>query len=197
LRMLLEAYYEPRFRESSHGFRTNRGCHTALARIRQKFVGKVWLIEGDIKGCFDSIDHEVLMDILSRDIQDGRLLGLIRRALEAGYVEDWQYHRTHSGTPQGGVLSPLLSNIYLHELDVFIEDVLIPRYTQGKKRASTPEYNRYTSWLKHARRRGETERVRQLEQERRQYPSLDTHDPNYRRLAYVRYADDVRRRQTA
>jgi group II intron reverse transcriptase/maturase len=190
LRMLLEAYYEPRFRESSHGFRPGRGCHTALARVRKKFVGKVWFVEGDIKGCFDNIDHEVLMGILSKDIKDGRLLNLIRMALKAGYMEDWVYHKTYSGTPQGGVLSPLLSNIYLHELDVFIEDELTPQYTRGKKRATNPEYNRYTSLLKCARQDGDMERVRQLERERRQYPSLDTHDPNYRRLAYVRYADD-------
>lgn len=190
LRMLLEAYYEPRLRDSSHGFRPGRGCHTALKHVRQKFVGKVWFIEGDIKGCFDNIDHRRLLDILSGDIKDGRLLNLIRMALEAGYVEDWVYHKTHSGTPQGGVLSPLLSNIYLHELDVFVEDDLISHYTRGTKRASTPEYNRFTTLLKYARRAGDTERVKQLEQERRQVPSQDTHDPNYRRLAYVRYADD-------
>ena len=130
------------------------------------------------------------MDILSRDIHDGRLLHLIRMALEAGYMDDWVYHKTHSGTPQGGVLSPLLANIYLHELDVFVEEKLIPRYTRGTRRASTPEYNRFTGPLYSARRAGDLERVKELEQERRQYPSQDTHDPNYRRLAYVRYADD-------
>ena len=106
LRMLLEAYYEPRFRDSSHGFRAGRGCHTALTYVRQKFDSKGWFIEGDIKGCFDHIDHRVLMDIMSKDIQDGRLLHLIQMALEAGYVDDWVYHKTHSGTPQGGVLTP-------------------------------------------------------------------------------------------
>jgi group II intron reverse transcriptase/maturase len=120
LKMILEAYYEPRFRESSHGFRPERGCHTALLRVHQKFQGTAWFIEGDIRGCFDNIDHEVLMVILSRDIQDGRLLNLIRQALKAGVLDDWKYHKTYSGTPQGGVLSPLLSNIYLHELDVYI-----------------------------------------------------------------------------
>jgi len=190
LRMLLEAYYEPQFCDSSHGFRAGHGCHTALTRVRQKFDGKAWFIEGDIKGCFDHIDHEVLMDILARDIQDGRLLHLIRMALEAGYMEDWDYHKTYSGTPQGGVLSPLLANIYLHELDVFVEEELIPRNTRGTKRISTPEYNRFTTLLNSARRAGDMKRVKELEQERRQYPSQDTHDPNYRRLAYVRYADD-------
>ena len=129
LRMVLEAYYEPRFRDCSHGFRPGRGCHTALTNLHYKFKGAAWFIEGDIRGCFDNIDHETLMAILARDIQDGRLLNLIRMGLEAGYMEDWQYNRTYSGTPQGGILSPLLANIYLNELDAYIEDVLIPQNT--------------------------------------------------------------------
>jgi group II intron reverse transcriptase/maturase len=127
LRMLLEAYYEPRFSDSSHGFRPNRGCHTALAAVKHRFIGTGWFIEGDIKGCFDHIDHEVLLSILARDIHDGRLLNLIRLSLKAGALDNWTYHETHSGTPQGAVLSPLLANIYLNELDTFIEDELIPR----------------------------------------------------------------------
>ncbi|GHO88605.1 reverse transcriptase/maturase family protein [Dictyobacter formicarum] len=102
LRMLLEAYYEPRFRESSHGFRTGRGCHTALTQVHQQFQGASWLIEGDIKGCFDAIDHQKLMDILACDIKDGRLLNLIRMSLDAGVLEDWTYQRTYSGTPRAG-----------------------------------------------------------------------------------------------
>lgn len=106
LRMVLEAYYEPRFRDSSHGFRLGRGCHTALTDLQYQFKGAAWFIEGDIRGCFDHIDHKILMEILARDIQDGRLLNLLRIGLEAGYLEDWQYHRTYSGTPQGGILTP-------------------------------------------------------------------------------------------
>jgi len=105
LRRMLEAYYEPRFRDSSHGFRPGRGCHTALADLHKKFQGAAWFIEGDIRGCFDNIDHETLIEILARDIQDGRLLNLIRMGLEAGYMEDWQYNRTYSGTPQGGIVT--------------------------------------------------------------------------------------------
>ncbi len=135
LRMVLEAYYEPRFRESSHGFRTGRGCHTALTYLHRKFRPTKWFIEGDIRGCFDNIDHEVLLTILSRDIHDGRLLNLIRKGLKAGVMEDWEYKPTCSGTPQGGIVSPLLANIYLHELDTYIEEVLIPQYTRGKKNA--------------------------------------------------------------
>jgi hypothetical protein len=141
-------------------------------------------------GVFDNIDHDVLMDILSRDIHDGRLLNLIRMCLEAGYVENWRYHRTYSGSPQGGVLSPLLSNIYLHELDMFIKDGLIPKYTCGRKRASNPEYQRLSGAIARARQQGDHQAARVLEVQRRHIPSQNTYDPNYRRLAYVRYADD-------
>lgn len=190
LRLLLEAYYEPRFRDCSHGFRPERGCHTALTFIKNKFKGTAWFIEGDIRGCFDNIDHEVLMGILSRDIKDGRLLNLIRMCLEAGYVEDWEYHKTHSGTPQGGIISPLLANIYLHELDRFVEDVLIPRYTRGDRRANNLKYYRLMYAIKRARELGDEEMVRQLEQQRRELPSQDMNDPGFRRLRYCRYADD-------
>jgi len=190
LRRMLEAYYEPRFRDSSHGFRPGRGCHTALADLHKKFQGGAWFIEGDIRGCFDNIDHETLMEILARDIQDGRLLNLIRKGLEAGYMEDWQYNCTYSGTPQGGILSPLLSNIYLHELDAYVEDVLIPQYTRGKRRAHSLEYCRMSYPIQCARKAGDTQRVKQLELERRKLPSQDVVDPNYRRLQYIRYADD-------
>jgi group II intron reverse transcriptase/maturase len=190
LRMILEAYYEPRFRESSHGFRPQRGCHTALTRIKESFRASAWFIEGDIKGCFDNIDHTALLTILARDIHDGRLLNLIRLGLEAGVMEGWEYHRTYSGTPQGGILSPLLTNIYLNELDTFVEDVLIPRYTKGEKRARNKEYIRICNLIAHAREKGNQERVEQLAREQRKLSSVDTHDPNFRRLRYVRYADD-------
>ena len=190
LRMVLEAYYEPRFRDSSHGFRPGRGCHTALANLQYKFKGAAWFIEGDIRGCFDNIDHEVLMAILARDIQDGRLLNLLRMGLKAGYLENWQYNRTYSGTPQGGILSPLLANIYLHELDAYIEDMLIPQYTRGKKRADNREYGNLAYAIKCARNTGDQKRVQELELQRRKLPSQDVHDPNFRRLKYIRYADD-------
>lgn len=190
LRMILEAYYEPRFRDSSHGFRPNRGCHTALTYVHQKFQGTTWFIEGDIKGCFDNIDHEILLNTLARDIQDGRLLNLIRLGLKAGIVEDWTYKPTFSGTPQGGICSPILANIYMHELDTYIEDVLVPKYTRGKRRVVHSAYKQYEGPIARARKRGDQEAAKRLDQERRVYPSQDMHDPNYRRLSYVRYADD-------
>jgi group II intron reverse transcriptase/maturase len=190
IRLLLEAYYEPRFCDSSHGYRPGRGCHTALARIQRKFRGTTWFIEGDIRGCFDAIDHTVLLDILSKDIRDGRLLNLIRMCLEAGYMEDWEYNKTYSGTPQGGILSPLLSNIYLHELDAYVEEVLIPQYTRGDRRSDNPEYRRIRYQLSCARKAGDSEQARKLELQLRQLPSQNTHDPDFRRLSYARYADD-------
>lgn len=190
LRLILEAYYEPRFHDSSHGFRPGRGCHTALKRLTEKFQGAAWFIEGDVRGCFDNIDHDVLMTILARDIQDGRLLNLIRMLLEAGYMEDWHYHRTYSGTPQGGILSPLLANIYLNELDAFIEDELIPQNTRGKQRAPNYEYKQLGRRIHTAHKVGDHELVKELDRQRRSMPSQDVNDPNFRRLQYVRYADD-------
>lgn len=190
LRMILNAYYEPRFRDSSHGFRPERGCHTALEALQQSFTGTTWFIEGDIRGAFDTIDHTVLIDILACDIHDGRLLNLLRLHLQAGVLEDWTYHATYSGTPQGGVLSPLLSNIYLHTLDAYVEDSLVPQYTRGTRRRSNPAYRRCHYRIQMARKRGDLTTAEACEQELRGYPSQDTHDPHYRRLRYIRYADD-------
>lgn len=190
MRMILEAYYEPRFRESSHGFRPQRGCHTALTYLHHTFRSVSWFIEGDIRACFDSIDHEVLLKILARDIHDGRFLNLIGSGLKAGVVEEWEYKPTLAGVPQGGIISPLLSNIYLHELDTYIEEVLIPRYTQGDRRARNPKYRHYEYLVSKARREDEMETAARLQKEQRQIPSMDTCDPHFRRLRYVRYADD-------
>jgi group II intron reverse transcriptase/maturase len=190
LRMILEAYYEPRFRDCSHGFRSNRGCHTALKYLTEHFYGTTWFIEGDVKGCYDNISHDILMSILTRDIQDGRLLNLIKMGLKAGIVDEWEYKPTFSGTPQGGIVSPILANIYLNELDTYIEDVLIPRYTNGKRRAENPDYRAYEYPLLKARKHGNHEEAKRLEQERRKLPSKNTQDPDYRRLNYLRYADD-------
>ncbi len=190
LRIILEAYYEPKFRDSSHGYRPERGCHTALKHVKTKFKNATWFIEGDIKGCFDNIDHDILLGILKRDIHDGRLIHLIDRFLKAGYIEDWEYRKSYSGTPQGGILSPLLSNIYLNELDRFIEDELMPQHNRGKRRATNPAYKSYSNRIERRRRNGQLEEARELELERRQLPAVDPNDPNFRRLQYVRYADD-------
>src|SRR6266581_6347440 len=111
IRLLLEAYYEPQFRDCSHGFRPERGCHTALREIDRTWLGTTWFIEGDIKACYDSLDHHILLEILAEQIHDGRFLRLIGGLLQAGYLEAWKYRATYSGAPQGGIVSPVLSNI--------------------------------------------------------------------------------------
>jgi len=140
VRLLLEAYYEPTFSDYSHGFRPGRGCHSALREVERTWTGTAWFIEGDISDCFGSLDHDVMIKILGEKILDNRFLRLIRNMLTAGYLEDWRHHETLSGAPQGGVVSPILSSIYLDRLDVFVETVLIPQYTRGTRRRSNPEY---------------------------------------------------------
>ena len=189
IRMILEAYYEPQFSEHSHGFRPKRGCHTALQEI-QTWKGTRWFIEGDISSYFDTIDHDVLITMLSRQIQDGRFIRLIKNMLEAGYLDDWKFHKTISGTPQGGVISPLLANIYLHQFDKWVGEELIPQYTRGKKQKANSAYNRLSRRIKCYQDKGDYKKAHQLIVERRNLPSVDTYDTTYRRLRYVRYADD-------
>ena len=191
VRLLLEAIYEPCFSGRSHGFRKGRGCHTALREIENAWTGTVWFIEGDISDCFGRIDHEIFLGILAEKIHDQRFLRLIRHMIKAGYLEDWEYHDTLSGTPQGGVVSPILSNIYLHELDEFVEREIIPRYTRGTGRSPNPAYKETENRLKRARRRGDRAQARELRRQLRALPSKDPMDPGYRRLKYIRYADDV------
>ena len=190
MRLILEAYYEPQFSTNSHGFRPNRGCHSALQEMTRTHKGTKWFIEADIKGCFDNIPHEKLLTILSKRIKDGRFLNLIKRLLQAGYLEEWQWHNSHSGTPQGGIVSPVLANIYLNELDSWMAEKLLPDYNRGTEQASkNPEY------MKHARRKstlhkqGNHEAAKAEQKIMQSMPSRrDT--PCYRRLRYIRYADD-------
>ncbi len=191
IRLLLEAYYEPRFSGRSHGFRPGKGCHTALSEVADLWTGTAWFIEGDISDCFGSLDHEVMLSTLAERIHDSRFLRLIKQMLQAGYLEDWVWNATLSGAPQGGVVSPILSNIYLDRLDKFIETVLIPRYTQGVSRATNPVYARVRMAAVRAQRRGFTTAARELRKQLRGTPSKDPQDPGYRRLRYCRYADDT------
>jgi group II intron reverse transcriptase/maturase len=190
VRSVLEAYYEPQFSDLSHGFRPGRGCHSALQRIKRVWHGTKWFIEGDIKGCFNNIDHTILLNILREGITDNRFLRLIQNLLHAGYLEDWRYNPTLSGTPQGGTVSPILANIYMDRLDKFVEQTLIPEYTRGKRRAKNPIYDQMSGRAYYCRRTGRVEEAKRLEQARRAIPANDPHDPDYRRLYYVRYADD-------
>ena len=190
VRLLLEAIYEPQFSRWSHGFRRNRGCHTALRDIQNTWTGATWFIEGDISDCFGSLDHEILLRILAEKIHDQRFLRLIRNMLKAGYLEDWEYRDSLSGCPQGGVVSPILSNVYLDKLDKFVEQELIPQYTRGTRRKCNPEYDRIQYQLARARKRGDRAAARDLEKQLRSLPASDPMDPGYRRLKYTRYADD-------
>ncbi len=190
VRLLLEAYYEPQFSDRSHGYRPKRGCHTALSEVTNCWTGTTWFIEADIADCFGSLDHEIMLSTLAEKIHDGRFLRLLRNMLQAGYLEDWVWNATLSGAPQGGVISPTLSNIYLHKLDNFVEKVLIPEYTRGDNRAPNPEYREMKNQLAYWRRRQGRPAVRALRQKMRSIPSGDTTDPGFRRLRYVRYCDD-------
>ena len=190
VRLLLEACYEPGFSGFSHGFRRSRGCHTALREINNTWTGTVWFVEGDISDCFGSLDHEILLSIMAEKIKDQRFLRLIRNMLKAGYLEDWDYHEMLSGCPQGGVVSPILSNIYLHKLDEFVEQELIPQYTRGTSRRKNPGYSRIQKRLEDAKGQGNRAEARNLKKQLRAIPCGDPADPGYRRLRYTRYADD-------
>lgn len=191
VRLLLEAYYEPQFSGRSHGFRPRRGCHTALSEVANTWTGTTWFVEGDVSDCFGSFDHEIMIKILSEKIHDNRFLRLMRDMLKAGYLEDWRWNATLSGVPQGGVVSPIMSNIYLHKLDNFVETVLIPEYTRGRTRRQNNEYARVRSAKDRARERGDRATARDLRKRLRSMPSGDPDDPGYRRLHYCRYADDT------
>lgn len=189
IRLILEAYYEPQFSQHSHGFRPGRGCHTALQEIQQ-WDGTKWFIEGDIRACFDTIDFTVLVDILGEQIHDNRFLRLIENFLKAGYMEDWKYVNSYSGVPQGGVLSPCLSNLVLDKLDKFVEQTLLPSYTQGQRRKTYPPYVAITKKAWKARQAGDWEAAQRFSRQAQILPSRDPNDPKFRRLKYCRYADD-------
>lgn len=190
IRLLLDAYYEPQFSEHSHGFRPSRGCHTALREIYYNWRGTVWFIEGDIRGCFDNLDHTVLMSILRVRILDNRFLRLIENLLKAGYLEEWKYYGTFSGSPQGGIVSPILANVYLDRMDKFVEQTLIPKYNCGDERKPNPEYSRLYFRSRYLKKTGREEEGRRLYKQAQQLPSRLLDDPEFHRLKYVRYADD-------
>jgi group II intron reverse transcriptase/maturase len=191
MRSILEAYYEPQFSPTSHGFRPERGCHTALRDIFCTWNGTIWFIEGDIKGCFDNIDRTVMLSTLREKIHDNRFLNLVENLLKAGYLEQWNYRPTLSGTPQGGIVSPLLANIYLDRIDKYVEQTLIPRSTRGGGRRQRPEYNRLRKRIRKLQAEGAPDAILEpLCTEFRTLVSTDPFDPTYRRLKYIRYADD-------
>ena len=196
LRMILEAVYEPIFLDVSHGFRPKRSCHTALKQLRREFNGTRWFVEGDIKSCFDNINHAVLVGLLSNKIKDARITKLIYKFLKAGYLENWQYHKTYSGTPQGGIISPLLANIYLHELDKFVMKLKSEFDTPGVGQI-TPEYRELHNEIKRlshrlTKVRGEEREMvlAEYKSKRQKLMTIPCTAQTDKKLKYVRYADD-------
>lgn len=200
VRLLLEAVYEGSFAKTSHGFRPKHSCHTALSQVQVCFTGVKWFVEGDIKGFFDNINHEVMIGILAERIKDERFLHLIRKFLKAGYLEDWQYHNTYSGTPQGGIISPILANIYLDKLDQYMEE-LKKRFDKGSARAVYPETyelekkrgvlaKKLHNTNSEEEKQVLTEKIREIDREKLTIPYSDPFDTSFKRLQYVRYADD-------
>ena len=197
IRMYLEAIYEPIFSDRSHGFRPGRSCHTALTQITKGFNGIKWFIEGDIKGCFDNIDHDVLLSILTRKIKDSRFINLIRKFLKAGYMEEWKYHATYSGTPQGGILSPILANIYLNELDMKIDEIK-KAFDKPAKLKSTHEYSakrwqieKTEKAIKDCTNADEKAMlISELKKLRKELCQIPAKDQSDKKIVYVRYADD-------
>ncbi|MFD5854325.1 reverse transcriptase domain-containing protein [Cytobacillus pseudoceanisediminis] len=204
VRMILESIYEKNFSEMSHGFRPMRSCHTALAQVKDRFTGVKWFIEGDIKSFFDNIDHHTLIGILKRKIDDEHFINLIWKFLRAGYLEDWHFNKTYSGAPQGGIISPILSNIYLNELDHFMKEYKT-KFDKGKSRKRLKEYRTREARLSRARARYKEKwdemkteekeeaqlHVNKLKEHMMELPYKDPMDDNFKRIQYVRYADDI------
>ena len=200
IRMILEAIYEGQFQNCSYGFRPKQSCHTALAQIQKSFNGAKWFVEGDIKGFFDNISHDVMIDILKERISDERFIRLMRKFLNAGYIEDWQFHKTQSGTPQGGIISPILANIYLDKLDVYMMEY-IRNFDKGENRKANKERVQYeygkrlaVAKLKSVTDKDERKfiikQIKAFDKERSLISCGDEMDSDYRRMKYVRYADD-------
>lgn len=196
LRMVLESVYEPIFLPVSHGFRPKRSCYTALKSLKMEFNGVRWFVEGDIKGCFDNIDHEVLIGLVNSKIKDARIIKLIYKFLKAGYLEDWKYHKTYSGTPQGGIISPLLANIYLHELDKFVMKLKSEFDTHGQEPVRT-EYRLLSNEIQnlsyHIGRCTGAERERLLleyNEKRKLMLKMPCTAQTKKCIKYIRYADD-------
>lgn len=206
VRMILERIYEPLFKDSAHGFRPHRSCHTALKSMQHGWTGTKWFVDIDIKGYFNNIDHDILMELLKKRIEDHQFLTLIRDMLQAGYVEDWQFHKTYSGAPQGGIVSPILANIYLHELDEYMEKTK-QAFDHGIKRAVGITWRRTSANLQYYRKRivalqrdntqhagieiaRYQQKFHEASEQQKRLPASDPLDAAYRRLFYVRYADD-------
>lgn len=204
VKMILESIYEPVFSNKSHGFRPNRSCQTALSQIQKTFTGTNWFVEGDIHACFDSFDHHVVIDLLKKRIDDDAFIQLIWKFLKAGYMEQWIYNRTYSGVPQGSGVSPVLANIYLHELDKFMEKYADIFNTEAKRKHFSSAYKSSVSRTYRYRKTGREiwddlnddekkvriHKLKELEKEEKSLTPYVYNDENYKRVQYTRYADD-------
>lgn len=203
VKMILESIYEVTFKKTSHGFRPKRSCQTALKQIQKTFTGANWFVEGDIKACFDSFDHHIVIHLLRKRIDDEAFIQLIWKFLKAGYMEQWTFNKTYSGVPQGSDISPILSNIYLHQLDEYMEEYQT-NFEIGTKKKANPEYKKAfkrTSYyrctgrkkwatLTHEERKNRTAKLRELENTERTMTTTVPIDNEYKRIQYVRYCDD-------
>jgi group II intron reverse transcriptase/maturase len=204
VRSLLERIYEPVFEDSSHGFRPGRSPHTALDQIKQEWTATQWLVDMDLQSYFDPIPHDVLIGLLEKKIEDRRFLRLIQAMLDAGSLEDWTYHTTFSGVPQGSICAPILANVVLHELDLYMKE-LKAQFDKGKRRKGNKIYISHSNTIRRLRRKDATlkgkeenkkqlqeikQRIQQVKQQRKKYPGCDPFDTEYKRLYYCRYADD-------
>ena len=190
IRIILECIYEPTFSNLSHGFRPNRSVHSALAQV-ETWRSTVWFIEGDISACFDEIDHRILESILRERIDDERFIRLINKLLKAGYFDmEHNFQTTKRGNAQGSCASPILANIYLDKLDRFMENI-IQRDTKGKYRKQNPKYAKLRYQLNKAISVHDIKEIKRLRKELKATSSVDVFDPNFRRVHYVRYADDL------
>lgn len=199
VRMLLEAIYEPTFNSHSHGFRPKKSVHTSLLQVKKSFVGVTWVVEGDIKACFDNFDHHVLINLLRKRISDEAFISLIWKFLKAGYMEQWEYNCTYSGTPQGSGISPICANIYLSELDNFLMNYKEKFDREPDRRKTTKEYERASRRYRKARKalsqaeESTPELVAEFKAARKDKMSQHYYDPfeeGFKKIQYNRYADD-------
>jgi group II intron reverse transcriptase/maturase len=190
VRIILECIYEHTFSNLSHGFRPKRSTQSAIAEV-ETWRGTIWLIEGDISACFDEIDHRTLETILRERINDERFIRLVNKILKAGYFDMHHIcHGTKTGNAQGSCCSPILCNIYLDKLDRFMENI-IEMDTSGSYRGQNPNYAKARYQYKKAVSNGnDPKTIKHLKCEMKNLPSGDTYDPKFRRVKYVRYADD-------